>query len=235
MLPKILIFTDGAARGNPGPAGWGAVIVHDKEVKEIGGFASNSTNNQMELTGAIKALKEVEDKDLPIELFTDSSYLINGITKWVSAWRMNEWKTKAKKEVLNRELWEQLAELVENKNIEWKYLGGHSGIVGNERCDQIATEFADGKRPVLFSGPLDKYGLDILNFNLDEEKAAQKAAARSHQRAAAYSYVSLVNGKIKTHKTWADCEKRVKGKSGAKFKKATSKEDEKEIIKEFSK
>ena len=234
MRRKVIIFTDGASRGNPGPGGWGAIIVKEELVKEIGGKEKEVTNNQMELTAAIKALAAVEET-APIEIFTDSSYLINGITKWVSGWRMNDWKTKAKKEVLNRDLWEELADLAENKNIEWKYLGGHSGIAGNERCDEIATEFADGSKVDLYDGPISKYPIDILNFNLDEAKAKEKAAARSHQKAAAYSYVSLVDGKIEIHKSWADCEKRVKGKSGARFKKATSKEDEERLIKEYFK
>ncbi len=242
-MNKIVIFTDGASRGNPGPGGWGAVIAYRNQliayskkesVIELGGRETNTTNNRMELIAAIKALEYISYKLKPIsyklDIYTDSSYLINGITKWVSAWRMNDWRTKAKKEVLNRELWEELVEQTENKNIEWKYSGGHSGIAGNERCDEIATEFADGKEVNLHNSALSKYPIDILNFNFNEAKTQKKAALRRHSGLAAYSYVSMVDGKIKTHKSWPDCEKRVKGKSGARFKKATSAAQEKEII-----
>ncbi len=233
-----VVFTDGASKGNPGPGGWGAIaIISDDSgthVTELGGREENVTNNQMELRGAIEALRHLSLSEIDLLIYTDSSYLINGITKWLSAWRMNEWKTKNKKVVLNRELWEELAELTENKNIQWKYVGGHSGIVGNERADVIATEFAEGKRPKLFSRPLKEYGMDILNIDLDESKATEKTAARRHSKAAAYSYVSLVDDKIETHQNWKDCEARVKGKSGARFKKVVSKEEEGSVIQQFS-
>jgi ribonuclease HI len=231
MKDKIIIFTDGSSRGNPGAGGWAAITVRDNKVKEIGGGEPNVTNNQMELTAAINGLANLGALAAPIEFYTDSSYVVNGITEWVSSWRVNNWRTKTKKEVLNRELWEKLIELSENKNIEWKYIGGHVGVAANERADEIATMYADRLKPALYNGPISKYSIDVLNFKIDNKMAA----LRRREGRPAYSYVSSVNGKIKIHKTWADCEKGVKGKSGARFKKALDASDEAKIIKEFSK
>jgi len=108
---------------------------------------------------------------------------------------------------------------------------GHVGVAGNERCDEIATAFADGKNPALYSGPIEKYPVsDILDINENTEVAKTKSSSKSHSRAKAYSYVSMVNGRIQTHQTWNECEARVKGAGGAKFKKAISARQEKEII-----
>src|SRR5207245_895868 len=116
-------------------------------VVELGGRKSPTTNNQMELTAALEGLKRLDQLDTehgPIFVYTDSRYLINGITKWVFGWQKNNWITSQKEPVVNQELWEGLLEVTHGKRIEWKYVGGHSGIAGNERCDVIATEFADG-------------------------------------------------------------------------------------------
>ncbi|KKW12891.1 MAG: Ribonuclease H [Parcubacteria group bacterium GW2011_GWA2_49_9] len=240
------IFTDGSSRGNPGPGGWGTVIVFPKDkdgeihIQELGAREFPTTNNRMELTAPIKALSFVDCCKLgaePITVYTDSNYLINGITKWVHGWRKSGWVTKEKKEVLNRDLWEELFEQVQGKNITWKYVGGHVGVVGNERCDEIATAYADDKKVDLFDvngGGLEKYPIkNILDVSHDASLAKEKSSNRTHSDAKAYSYVSLVGGRIETHKTWGECEARVKGKP-AKFKKATSKEMEAEIISDFS-
>ncbi|MDD5068558.1 MAG: ribonuclease HI [Candidatus Pacebacteria bacterium] len=246
---EIIIFTDGASRGNPGPGGWGAVIAFSGErgadgvhansaemrVTEIGGSEKKITNNRMELTGAIEAFKFLSSYPLAAKrftLFSDSSYLLNGITKWAKAWEANGWKTKTKEDVQNRDLWEKLLDAIDGKNIEWKYLGGHVGIAGNERADEIATSFADGRPTKLYNGVLSGYGRDILNFDLDKSLAKEKSASRAHSNAKAYSYLSLIDGVLIKHSTWADCEKRVKGKK-AKFRKALSAEDEQAIMKEW--
>ncbi len=229
---EITIFTDGASRGNPGPGGWGAVVVSGDKVLELGGGESKTTNNRMELMGAIGALLSVKNEDQKILLYSDSSYLLNGITKWAKGWERNGWKTKTKEDVQNRDLWEKLLDVVDGKNIEWKYLGGHVGIAGNERADEIATSFADGKPTKLFDGPLSGYGRNILNFDLDTTLSREKSVSRAHSKAKAYSYLSLVDGVFMRHTTWAECEKRVKGKK-AKFKKALSADDERVIMKEW--
>lgn len=141
---KIIIYTDGSSRGNPGKGGYGAIVIDGKRVKEIGGREEVTTNNRMELRAAIEALKIILENS-EVEIHTDSEYLLKGITIWIKNWIKNNWKTKNKKEVLNKDLWEQLLTEAEKRKIEWKKVLGHSGHKYNDRCDEIATSFADGK------------------------------------------------------------------------------------------
>lgn len=226
----ITIFTDGSSRGNPGPGGWGAIVRTETDVIELGGGDDHTTNNRMEIAAATNALAHVDENKLEggIILQTDSKYLINGITSWVSGWQRNGWKTAAKKDVENRDLWEALHAVASGLTIEWKYVQGHAGHPGNERCDEIATAFADGRDPHLYRGPKKLYTID-----LDAEPTAGAPRKKSSSSVKAYSYLSLVDGILETHKTWAECEARVKGVRGAKFKKSTSAQDEQEIIKEW--
>ena len=233
---QIKIFTDGAARGNPGPGGWGSIVVTDGNVNELGGRDKHTTNNRMELTAVIKSLESVSklttnSPQLKAAVFTDSSYVLKGAKIWVHNWVENKWKTKTKQEVLNKDLWQKYLKVSKEMNIEWKLLPGHSGIPANERCDVIATEFADDEKPKLYSGALSSYRVD-LSVTSGLKTKSQKLKARS-SKLPAYSYVSMVKGVIKTHKTWAECEKRVKGVSNTRFKKSSSLEDENAIIKEF--
>ncbi len=234
MQNKIIIFTDGASKGNPGPGGYGAIVIlPEGEALELGGGEKHTTNNRMELMGALSALEEIGQRRMPadeeVEVYTDSKYLIGGVTGWIYGWQKNGWKTKEKKEVLNKDLWEKLAELIKDKKIKWNYVGGHVGVAGNERCDEIASAMALGEKVDLYKGPLPKYIIDIMNLGHDEEKKVSK----NNKGAKAYSYLSLVGGILKIDKTWADCEKRVKGQKNVRFKKAISPEDEKEIIKSW--
>ncbi len=228
-MNKTTIFTDGASRGNPGRGGWGSVVVENDTVTELGGREDNTTNNRMEIMAAIAGLSHVGNES-QITINTDSSYVINGITKWVKGWQKNGWVTKTKDVVLNRDLWEKLVEAGHGKNIVWNYVGGHSGVIGNERCDVIATSFADGSPTDLYKGLFVNYSIKNI---LDLSQVTEKVSKKSHSKATAYSYVSRVDGKILTHKTWAECEARVKGKSGTRYKKALSLDDEKQIIAEF--
>ncbi len=225
---ETIIFTDGGAIGNPGPGGWGAIIVDEnkKEVKEIGGKEDKTTNNRMEMMAIIEALK-IADPESLITLYSDSKYTITGITQWIFGWEKNNWQTKNKTDVLNKDLWQVLAEVSRDKEIEWKHVAGHVGIAGNERVDVIANSFARGKSPELFSGSSSEYSVDIKNFSQDAKKVVKKSSGGK-----AFSYVSMVDGKIEKHTTWPECEARVKGKK-ARFKKALSKDDEEEIIKEW--
>lgn len=233
MSGKTFIFTDGSSRGNPGSGGWGSVVIEDQKVIELGGGEKETTNNRMELKAAVEGLEKAP-KDSNITVYTDSSYLINGITKWIKGWKRNGWKTKTKDDVLNRDLWEELDGLIQEKSVQWKYVGGHVGILGNERCDHIATAFADGRKIALYRGPLGGYDLpDILDVSLDEAKHAKKSSDSSRSRAKAYSYVSSVGGTITVHHSWPECERRVKGVKGARYKKALNAEDEAKIIDEF--
>ena len=154
MKESIQIYTDGAARGNPGKAGWGAVFIMGKKILELGGRSNHATNNQMELTAAIKALTHLKHSshksDLGeggVQVFSDSKYVILGITEWIYGWQKNNWRNAAKKPVMNRELWEELFELTEEWKPKWHYVKGHNGDKYNDRADEIATSFAD-KDPV---------------------------------------------------------------------------------------
>ncbi|HVU06556.1 MAG TPA: ribonuclease HI [Candidatus Paceibacterota bacterium] len=225
---SITIFTDGSSRGNPGSGGWGAIIRTDDEVTELGGREENTTNNRMELSAAINSLVFVSENKVegPIVVQSDSKYVIQGITEWVSGWQRNGWKTAGKKDVGNRDLWEALAFAVKGLSIQWKYVEGHAGYPGNERCDEIATSCADGRDPGLYQGARKQYPID-----LDAKPAA--GTKRLSSSAPAYSYLSLVDGVLEKHKTWTECEARVKGVRGAKFKKSVSAVDEAAIIKEW--
>lgn len=145
---KIVIYTDGAARGNPGKAGWGVVFLSSGKVFfEMGGREKHATNNQMELTAAIEGLKYLKKKKLSgdVEIFADSKYVILGITEWIFNWQKNNWRNAAKKPVLNRELWEELFELTQIFKPNWTYVKGHNGDKYNDRADLIATSFAEGE------------------------------------------------------------------------------------------
>ncbi|MEK7646175.1 MAG: ribonuclease HI [Patescibacteria group bacterium] len=238
---ETIIFTDGSSRGNPGPGGWGSVVIqearskkqNEAQVKELGGREERTTNNKMELMAALQGLRHAGSGGTII-VYTDSSYLIKGITQWIKGWKRNGWMTQTKEDVANKDVWMGLDEVIQGKDISWKYVGGHIGIAGNERCDEIATAFADDAKIDLYSGSLEGYSIPgILTISADTEKVASKKSSSSRSGAKAYSYVSLVGGKIETHPTWAECEKRVKGVK-ARFKKALNKEEEGEIMREFS-
>ncbi|MEX0672835.1 MAG: ribonuclease H [Candidatus Paceibacterota bacterium] len=277
MEQQIIIFTDGSSRGNPGPGGWGAIVMfparprgrartgadrsaehNDTHVAELGGREEETTNNRMELTAAIEGLRFIEssaklrDAEYKIVVRTDSKYLINGVTRWVAGWQKNDWRTKNKKAVLNQDLWRELVRLTEHFEVTWEYVGGHIGIGGNERADVIATEFADDKKVSLATAPLEEYPIDLTDVTHDEKALARKkmfagkssdkgfdkssgkgfenGSARKNMKT--YSYVSMVDGEIETHSSWDECKKRVHGKN-AKFRKAVSAENEREIITEF--
>lgn len=232
----IIVFTDGAAKGNPGPGGYGVVIVTpDDRVRELGGGTPHTTNNRMELTGPIEALRFLQSTSGPIALHTDSTYVIRGIREWIWAWRRKGWKTAEGKDVLNRELWERLSQLVQARGaprIEWHYVRGHIGIPGNERVDEIANAFALNDNPGLYEGPLREYPWNVLEIPTDTSVPARSSGGsfQGAAKAAPFSYLSVVDGVPMRHKSWSECEQRVKGRSGARFKKAKSAEDEAAIL-----
>ena len=231
---NIIIFTDGASSGNPGPGGWGALLAYPAgsrgiDIVELGGGDKHTTNNRMELSAAIGALENIGKTSEKITIYADSTYVINGITKWVFGWRAKDWKTLEKKEVLNRDLWEKLYNVCIGKKIDWKKIDGHCGVAGNERVDEIATAFSTGRAPSLFKGSRQNYS---VKFD-DLAKCEIKTTSKSRTNAKAYSYLSLVDGEFHIDKTWAECEARVKGKMKAKFRKSVSAEDEQEIKKDW--
>ena len=137
-MNKVEIFTDGACKGNPGPGGWGAILRYKNKEKEIKGFSKETTNNIMELTAVIEALKQLNRK-CDIIITTDSNYVKNGITEWIHNWKKNGWKTANKKPVKNKELWVNLDELVQTHTIDWKWIKGHSNNEYNDLADDLAT------------------------------------------------------------------------------------------------
>ena len=139
MKNKITIYTDGACSGNPGKGGWGAVLIYKDKQKHLSGSAILTTNNKMELTAAIEALRAVK-KSNNIELYTDSQYVKNGINLWIINWKKNGWKTANKKEVANKDLWIELDKYVTHHNITWFWVKGHSGNHYNEIADNLAVK-----------------------------------------------------------------------------------------------
>ncbi|NND65858.1 MAG: ribonuclease HI [Gammaproteobacteria bacterium] len=138
---NITIYTDGACSGNPGPGGWGVLLRIGEQEKELFGGEPETTNNRMELLAAIKALEALNghcDGACEIKLITDSQYVQQGITEWLAGWKMRGWRTANKKPVKNQDLWQQLDVLAKKYNVQWHWVRGHAGEVGNERADELA-------------------------------------------------------------------------------------------------
>lgn len=133
----VVIYTDGACSGNPGPGGWGALLTFDGKEKELSGGARETTNNRMELTAAIEALKALK-RPCRVTLWTDSTYVKDGITKWIHNWKAKGWKTANKKPVKNADLWQALEAAMARHDVTWKWVKGHAGHPGNERADSLA-------------------------------------------------------------------------------------------------
>jgi ribonuclease HI len=138
MSDDIQIFTDGACKGNPGPGGWGALLLYQGAEKELWGGEAATTNNRMELTAAIRALEELK-RPCVVLLVTDSQYVMQGIKEWMPNWKKRGWKTAAKQPVKNVDLWQQLDEQVNRHQVNWQWVRGHTGHPGNERADQLAN------------------------------------------------------------------------------------------------
>jgi ribonuclease HI len=236
----ILVFADGACSGNPGPGGWGAIIVTPGgEVTELGGHEPGTTNNRMEMTAVGKALRHLEQTPGPVHIYTDSTYVIQGITKWVFGWSRRGWRTAEGKEVANTVYWKRLMALLaerkksfpaEAAQVQWHYVRGHVGVPGNERVDEIAVAFSKGRAMKLYSGPLQGYEVAVHDVpedtSLPEEKPRQ-------EKVQAFSYLSEVGRTVMRHATWAECERRVKGVPGARFKKTRSEQDEAKVLEDW--
>ena len=141
-MKQLEIFTDGACKGNPGPGGWGAVIRYGKHEKEISGGDPDTTNNRMELSATIQALK-ILIEPCEVKLHTDSRYVIDGITKWIHGWQRNGWKNASKQPVSNIDLWHDLIEATARHQVEWIWVKGHNGHPENERADPLASDAAE--------------------------------------------------------------------------------------------
>jgi ribonuclease HI len=145
MTVKVVMYTDGACRGNPGPGGWGVILRFQGSHKTLQGYAAETTNNRMELTAVIEGLKALK-RSCEVELFTDSKYVLQGLTQWLANWKRNGWKTAAKKPVKNIDLWQQLEDAVTRHEIDWNWVKGHAGIEGNELADQLANAAIDANK-----------------------------------------------------------------------------------------
>ena len=137
MNQAVVIYTDGACSGNPGPGGWGALLKYNGQQKEISGFVAHTTNNQMELKAVIQALQQLK-RACQVDVYTDSQYVRQGITEWISAWKRRGWRTMAGKPVKNIELWQQLDAEVSKHTVRWFWVKGHSGDPNNDRVDELA-------------------------------------------------------------------------------------------------
>jgi len=137
--PHVLIYTDGACSGNPGPGGWGAILRFGELEKELSGGERNTTNNRMELTAAISALEALK-RPAVVDLTTDSQYVRDGITKWIHGWKRNGWRTADKKPVKNVDLWQRLDTALGQHQVRWHWVRGHAGHAENERADQLARD-----------------------------------------------------------------------------------------------
>ncbi len=249
MNPKpetYYIFTDGACSNNPGKGGYGAIIyAPNKTVVELGKAFMSTTNNRMEMTAILDSLvclSEVKDN---IHVYTDSMYFINGITKWIFSWKQKSWKTSTGKEVLNKDLWMSVDTILDkmNSRVSWFYVPGHSDFLPNERVDQIAVSYSKNGDCDLYEGSYSSYDVDLFKdielvesgkyLKKDSSKNSVSKKNRSNKKA--FSYISVVDGKLSINKTWSECEALVKGRSGAKFKKSLSYEEELLIAEEFKK
>ncbi|PLX44043.1 MAG: ribonuclease HI [Deltaproteobacteria bacterium] len=204
---KTKVFTDGGCIGNPGPGGWAAIVLRGEYYEEFGGSEPETTNNRMEMRAALEGLGLLAPGEAAV-VITDSRYLIDGITKWIHGWKRKGWRKSDGAEVLNRDLWEALDKAAEGKPLEWRHIAGHSGHPENERCDKIANTFARGGEVELKKGD----GSWIYSSMPVADEVYEKPL-----------YLSEVKGDIREHKSWPECEARIKGVKGSRCKKVKTK------------
>lgn len=207
----VHIITDGACSGNPGSGGWAAIVIDGTHTTEHSGAAADTTNNRMELTGALMGLRAAPAAT-EIHVHTDSQYLINGITKWVHGWKKKGWKTSTGAPVENRDLWEALDAIV-TPAVQWHYVRGHAGHVHNERANTLAQAQAGSRASGAPPAP---------RTAAHATHAAQPLSIPQGALPAFPCYVSYVNEKLLHHATWESCKAVTHGVSGAKFKKITT-------------
>jgi ribonuclease HI len=240
-MKTLTIYTDGASRGNPGPAGWGAVILVDGYAMEIAGGppagGKEATNNQMELQAVLSVLSDsgARAHKGPVIVYSDSSYVVKGLTTWVYGWEKKGWVTMAKTPVENKDIWVKLLALLKEygKRLSIEKVKGHAGDLYNERCDELAVNAALGKKEKHFKGSQKDYDKFLIEIGTTAKKASPKKKKKK-STGPAYSYVSFVNGKVYADKTWAECEARVKGKKGAKYQKVFSKAEETNLVQDYT-
>lgn len=244
VVQNIIAYTDGASRGNPGPGGWGVIILFPKNgsVEERGGRKDITTNNEMELMAVRELLHRVQSWDAPVTIYTDSSYVMKGCTTWRHAWKKKSWTTANNKKVLHERIWQDIDKYLsvrsESGAVTFVHVPGHAGVPGNERADVIATMYADNKPIDIYNGSLAEYPHgDMVTppklMSTDKptsvlKKKSQLGTGKAH------AYLSCLNRSVVRHQTWQECKDRVSGKN-AHFRKALSEEHIGEIIAEWRK
>jgi ribonuclease HI len=261
-----IVFTDGACSGNPGPGGWAFVALRHQPgepfVWEEAGGEPATTNNRMEMSAVATFLErvlegpEAHDGTIRVELLTDSTYVIQGVTSWVHGWKKRGWKKSDGTAVVNQDLWETLDDLASHPRLKLKfrYVRGHSEIPGNERADVLSVALSKGLESAPFVGPLAQYSGEAfrgfagdaqawLHSNQDwfedvkgpgeRSKSSSASPSKSKGKGPALGYLSYLNGQLIEHRDWKSCEARVKGKSGARFRKFTSAAEKAEILKDW--
>ncbi|HQO08863.1 MAG TPA: ribonuclease HI [Clostridiales bacterium] len=138
-MKQVTLYTDGACSGNPGPGGWGSIVMYKDNLRKISGFKKDTTNNIMEMTAVLEGMKTLKEK-CEVKIYTDSKYVVDSITKWIENWQKNGWKTSSKKDVKNSELWKEILKLNSYHKTEWIWVKGHNGNEYNEECDRMARE-----------------------------------------------------------------------------------------------
>lgn len=223
-----IAYTDGSCLGNPGPGGWGARIVYpDRTVSEFGGFQSSTTNNQMEMQAIVAALNQLRDQS-QLTVRSDSRYVLDGLSKWLQAWKRRGWMTAAGEPVKNQALWRQLDQFM-HRGISLQHVRGHSGDPNNERVDDIARAFASGESPLLFQGQLGDRHDPVLESQVSDGRllavSRVQRSRRGGSRGAQPKYVSIVRGQVVVDADWPTCSARVRGVSGARYKKVWTRQE----------
>lgn len=239
MKQSVVLFTDGACKGNPGPGGWGCIaLLPDGQVSESGGRENGTTNNRMEMTAIIKGFEHCHNSGVKssVMVLTDSSYVIQGMSSWIFGWIRKGWKTSAGKDVLNQDLWKELHRLSSGLKVSYHHVKGHAGIPGNERADLIASDFAEyGRFDELYQGPVSEYPVDLYQLSPDQMLSASESTKKSKgaSKAGGHYYISVVDGQLKRHQTWPDCQQATSGRSGARFKKVKNEQEEQSVLKSW--
>ena len=241
MKPTFHIFTDGASKGNPGHAGWGAVVITPHGTTyELGGYLADATNNHMELLAVDKAIQSLGSDPGDIKVFTDSQYVINGIQSWLPKWEKNNWRTAQNKAVLNQVVWQDLAQTIQKRKalgqLSWHYVPGHRGVQGNERADTIASRHALRSHVDLYNGPSESYPIKIdLQKDLDTIELLMLANPNARgSKKKVFCYLSCLDGEVKQHKTWEECQKRIYRRPHVRFKKVYSQEHLEKVVDEWA-
>ncbi|MEQ1721971.1 MAG: ribonuclease HI [Pseudobdellovibrio sp.] len=241
-LNQVTIYCDGACSGNPGPGGYGSIVIYNGRVVELGDSHPATTNNRMEMAAVVAALnycvkKLASEKIESIQVFTDSVYVIRGITQWIFGWKKRGWKNAANEEVSNQDIWVELDKTVQNVKtklnceIKWNFVKGHSGVAGNERCDEIGVAFSKDDYIDLYNGPAESYVFDVNDLPEIRPLPEMKSKSSSSGPKTVW-YLSYINGVLTKHATWSECEAVVKGRA-AKFKKVSNAEEEAAVKKSW--